>query len=637
MIEPMLKIFIVARFSDKKALVADLGKTGVVQLIPFGEVESEDRKSLAKRLEDHEKALKIIQTLEPLKKSGVVSVESVADEILRNSAEVEVLQKNIDLLEESLKSQELWGDLSLRDIEKLKGAGVEVRFFRIPFKTPLDLQGDAVADCGALDKTSKLLLVVNPKEPLPQGVQELVAPEKDKASLEAELLEARSKLVEVKERLSALANTKDDLLQKVEVLKNRLAFQNALDGGLGEGEFFALSGWVPAKKQGVVKDLLLSKDCFYYFEKPQEDEEPPVLITYPRWAQSIAGLFDALNVVPGYREPDISTYFMIFLPIFVAIIIGDAGYGFTLFALGVIFRKKMLQAAGKDKVDLLFILSIVTIIYGILFGSYFGFSPLDLADAGGFSVYNGTELDVTATINAMQNGEGFVASLGSIITSAALLWKPSADGFRNLLTVISFILGCSHLVLAHLVQVMKLFPSQEALAELGWAIFICGMFGIVWGLFLPDRPFIVGQSGVIFMLASGALLSACFSCPNRSWLGSRVPCGVASCALSWIGAFSDMVSYIRLMAVGLSSYYITSIVNLLATKTFEAMPEVVSAGIGFAIIFIVGHTFNIVLAMISILAHGVRLNMLEFSNNAGVQWSGVSYSPFVLLRSKGEL
>ena len=91
------------------------------------------------------------------------------------------------------------------------------------------------------------------------------------------------------------------------------------------------------------------------------------------------------------------------------------------------------------------------------------------------------------------------------------------------------------------------------------------------------------------------------------------------------GAFGDMLSYIRLMAVGLASFYIASAFNDLGGRLGGASPWAIPLAV---LVVIFAHLLNIALCLVAIFAHGVRLNMLEFSTNAGVQWNGYAYTPF---------
>ncbi|MBS1193828.1 MAG: V-type synthase subunit, partial [Methanomicrobiales archaeon] len=94
-------------------------------------------------------------------------------------------------------------------------------------------------------------------------------------------------------------------------------------------------------------------------------------------------------------------------------------------------------------------------------------------------------------------------------------------------------------------------------------------------------------------------------------------------ALSFMNNITDVISYIRLFAVGLAGLAIAETTNMLAGQFGTGIVAVV-AGI---VILIFGHTLNIILGPMSVLVHGVRLNVLEFSGHANVTWSGVAFEP----------
>ena len=153
-------------------------------------------------------------------------------------------------------------------------------------------------------------------------------------------------------------------------------------------------------------------------------------------------------------------------------------------------------------------------------------------------------------------------------------------------------------------------------------MFIFSMFTLVWVMFFEE---LIPTNLTIGMLIIGWMIIAGFCHPVKNPV-KRIAIGVLSNLMSISNAFGDMMSYIRLMAVGLASYYIASAFNDLAGQVSGSMA---GFGIVFAIvILLLAHTLNIILCLIAIFAHGVRLNMLEFSNNAGVQWSGAPYKPF---------
>jgi V/A-type H+-transporting ATPase subunit I len=167
---------------------------------------------------------------------------------------------------------------------------------------------------------------------------------------------------------------------------------------------------------------------------------------------------------------------------------------------------------------------------------------------------------------------------------------------------------------------VELIPDQRALAELGWIIALADMLVLIWYVLFIGAAKVPTVVWGVFLAAM--LLSSGFTKPDRSMV-KRLLLGFAASMLPLLSTFSDTMSYVRLFAVGLASYYIASAFNSLGVATAETATWFMAVPV-----LIFGHGLNIGLATIAIFAHGVRLNMLEFSNNAGVQWGGYAYRPF---------
>ncbi|NLF30866.1 MAG: hypothetical protein GX591_08275 [Planctomycetes bacterium] len=178
-------------------------------------------------------------------------------------------------------------------------------------------------------------------------------------------------------------------------------------------------------------------------------------------------------------------------------------------------------------------------------------------------------------------------------------------------------------MLAHVRQAIGLAPHLKFLAEIGWSVFLVGMLGVVWLLFFPDQTWMPATM-LAGCLIGGFALVLLFTHPSRNPV-KMLLLGLLTNLLPTVSTFSDTMSYIRLMAVGLASYYIAAAFNNLAM-------QVASGGAAMwifaALIVVLAHTLNVALGIIAVFAHGVRLNMLEFSSNAGVQWEGYPYAPF---------
>ncbi|HBO44991.1 MAG TPA: hypothetical protein DD670_13890, partial [Planctomycetaceae bacterium] len=232
-------------------------------------------------------------------------------------------------------------------------------------------------------------------------------------------------------------------------------------------------------------------------------------------------------------------------------------------------------------------------------------------------------------------GAGF-AHLLMIVGAVSLIWGAATGTFfgftpykppipidlseesRTFMMSLSFTIGAIHLSLAQCWQAVRHYPDLRFLNKLGWAAFIWGMYGVV-RMFVLNEP-MNWETPWPYLLLTGATLAIGFAAPSRNPV-KMIGLGLAAFPLSMLSAFSDVISYVRLMAVGLASSVLAVSFNDMALG-MEFWPLTV-------VILLFGHGLNLGLALIAMFAHGVRLNMLEFSNNLGMQWIGYPYQPFL--------
>ncbi len=200
-----------------------------------------------------------------------------------------------------------------------------------------------------------------------------------------------------------------------------------------------------------------------------------------------------------------------------------------------------------------------------------------------------------------------------------LLTVDLSEQSRNVLMRMSFIMGAIHLSIAQLWQAVRLYPDLRFLNKVGWAVFIWGMLGVVH-MFVLKSP-MGWNTPWPYLLIVGTALAVFFWSPSLNPI-KMIGLGVANFPLSMLSAFSDVISYVRLMAVGLASSVLATSFNAMAADVSDSLPLALA-------IFLFGHTLNLGLVLIALFAHGVRLNMLEFCNNLGMQWTGYPYRPFL--------
>ncbi|UCE49519.1 MAG: hypothetical protein JSW47_05120 [Phycisphaerales bacterium] len=596
----MSKVHVVTQSHSRDLLLEALAQLGVVHVEPI-----DHDKAVAKELTLHAisalgHAQQILQGLKPAGDTPNVCPLEAAREAISIHKTIADEKDRLNTLYRTADQLEMWGNTELKQLEELRSAGIEVKFYSVAQKDLLGLEAECIETVAELPGQEAVIAVIDRsgKFQAPEGAKEIPWPTADRPTVRKEAAEVDATLKRHNARLAELANLTEAIHHLQKEYQTEADFCVVQNSGLSGEALFALQGWVPSSKAESLSDDLGKRDISAAVQvlAPDEDEQPPTLIEYPRWVRPIKALFDMLGTLPGYEEYDLSPFFMIALPLFAAMLIGDAGYGAILAGAGFAFYSKIVRAAGKPSAHLLIIFGLATMLWGILTANYFGVTPQTLIDAG---------RDGTA----------------SAMKALAPLWRSDGEEARALIMKISLIVGCAHLIIAHLHTAIKLFPNVRAYAEIAWSVILADMLILIWYLMFIGADKIPAAVGLVLLVG---FISVSWCTKPVSNPVRRFFVGLASSILPLLGTFSDIMSYIRLFAVGLASYYIAAAFNGLGAQVAGS-----ATWIGGAPIVLFGHALNIGLAAIAIFAHGVRLNMLEFSNNVGVKWAGYAYRPFV--------
>ncbi|HPQ39721.1 MAG TPA: hypothetical protein PLV45_05050 [bacterium] len=267
---------------------------------------------------------------------------------------------------------------------------------------------------------------------------------------------------------------------------------------------------------------------------------------------------------------------------------GDGGYG-LLFLAGTLVLKRKAGPSAQVAVNLMFLLSFFTVVWGFLTGNFFGIHPSKLpAFMQGIEYFTGP--------NQQANTQYFC-----------------------------FLIGAIHLTIGHGIKLSAVINSTMALAQVGW-------MAIIWGYFFLGASLVTGSifpEFAKYLLIGGAGLVILFSVPAKNILKS-IGGGLGELMGSIVNSFVDVLSYIRLFAVGLSSYYVAVSFNDMGTGIGSAGSGVMAIPLMIvgALVIVFGHTLNIALCGLSVLVHGIRLNTLEFSGHVGLEWAGVPFQAF---------
>ena len=597
MIARMCKVFVVARSAERRRLLEALRRLGVVHLAPVDPAKAAPDEKTVAALDRLRRAEQVLLAAAPAGQAPTISADEAAAEALRIQRESVERQSRLTALHHQLEQISLWGETRLEQFAELSQAGVEVNFYDVPADELDQIEAELVCVISRLSGKHRLVAVVDRLHvaKIPPGAKPIPLPARDRASIRAEAAEIDAALKRDEELLARLARLAPQVRGRIAELQQGAQWIIAMKGALADEELYAIQGWLPVDRtqeltQGLVATGL---EVAVQTREPTDQEQPPTLIKYPSWVSPIQGLFKVLGIVPGYKEFDVSWAFMVALPIFAAMLIGDGGYGLLFLLVPLIFYRKLSQTIGPHLAQLLTVFGVTAIIWGLITTSFFGFDGAAMVSVG-----------------------GVFEPLGRALEKLQLISVNLEDSSRNRLMRISFTIGAIHLSFAHLWRARAAFPHPRFLGNVGWAMLLWGMYGVV-KMFVLDDP-LNWVKPYPYLLITGGFLAIFFASPHRNILKAFLA-GLAAFPLSLIGTFSDIMSYVRLMAICLAG-------SVLAAKFNE-----IALGAGWLMaipILIFGHGLNIALVMIALFAHGVRLNILEFSNNLGMEWSGYLYEPF---------
>ena len=356
-----------------------------------------------------------------------------------------------------------------------------------------------------------------------------------------------------------------------------------------------------------------------FIEEPTKEDNVPTKLKNNKFVSLIYPLTDFLGTVPGYFEHDISGWFLTFILIFFGIIFGDGGYGLLICAITAILILR--SFSKKQKVSPMFLLiglfGLSTVVWGTITCTWFGLSPEVLP-----SWLKSLSIPFISNVYGDKIWHPFWTNGEVGLTTA-----------QNL-QIVCFSLALIQLTVAHIKGGIKNKGSIKILGDVGAILQLLGIYYLVLSLVVNSQVFSFGLviGGVpigtvaIALIGIGFVLSFVFSNYEGSILKSiSSSCkNIVSVILGVVNVFSDIVSYIRLWAVGLAGAAISATVNALAGPLLGNFMFMLVA----IFLLVFGHGLNMILNVLSVIVHGIRLNTLEFSSHLDMSWSGHKFKPF---------
>ena len=637
MIVPMKKVALIIKGDKKTETLSELRKLGILQ-IEIHEGSGEKLEKLKAKQAMLENAFFSLQEKKQKKQkieavdADVAEAVDIAKTIVSYADEKKAYQAEKAALEVEIERLKSWGEITPHEFDSLVEKGINVLLYEMPVAEYKDF-GEQVKILRLEEtKTSvKFILFALGAE----GEREVIdsinnyrveLPQSSTQELKMKAGELNDRIGLLEEKILSYAGYMDSIKEAIKSCEKEIEFEVFASGMMneeisadGDLSVACFNGYVEAENVDLLKRKAKENAWGLVVEEPTEEDNVPTKLKNNKFVSLIYPLTDFLNTVPGYYEYDISGWFLGFILIFFGMIFGDGGYGLLILAVAAVPIIKSL--AAKKQVSSTMILvglfGLSTVIWGTLTCTWFGLAPEQLP------VWL-TKLSIPLISNVYED------------TIWVPFWMKNGVGLTTAqnLQIFCFILALIQLMIAHVKVAVTCRKSLKILGEIGSMIELTGMFYLVLSFVVSGEVFSMGLviSGIpvgtisIVFIAVGFILNFIFANYEgsivKSILSSLV--NIVSVLLGIFNLFSDIVSYIRLWAVGLAGAAISATVNEMAGPMLGKFTFMI-----FAIILLVfGHGLNMILNVLSVIVHGVRLNTLEFSNHLGMSWSGYKFKPF---------
>ncbi|MBN1231842.1 MAG: hypothetical protein JXA60_00620 [Candidatus Coatesbacteria bacterium] len=590
----MKKLQIIGLSSDKKRILETLQTKGLVHIIPLRQAESQEFFNLSKTMKEHLMIKKWVSSLFAKRKvERKTDTKDPYGELMKLHIEHEKLHHNVIHIKTIFRRYLPFSYFDIDQIRKLEKRNINVQLVSIPKRKWEDLKDKPEYFFVINEIAETLYIAIFTKNgdiiSIPKS-QEYPLPEKSLKDIEDELARTEKRIIEIEEIAASYLEYFQDNKDLDNNLINAISFEEAKETSLDKEILFAIEAWCPLKEVETVRNALSGFKLVFMEKEAEEDEQVPCLIKNPKWIQSI---YDFVKVysLPNYWESDSSTIVLVFFIIFFGMIMSDAGYGLTLLLI-MLFLRKLLSRSdfGKRFFRLSILLSLSTITYGILSSTFFG-----------TTIY--------------EYGGDFFRQIAPF----AIDIKDMASMERVM--YLSIFLGVVHLTFAYIVS-LRIKSILEKLTTIGWIIVLWSGFAFWWGIWpSPETKWaaVYGKYGLIM----GFSMVFLFTSSSKNIL-IRILEGLYG-MLGITQLFADVLSYLRLFALGLAGACLSSTFNNMGMELSRNIPY---AGFILAILlFIAGHIINLGLSIMGGFLHGLRLNFIE-SYRYFFNGDGLDYKPF---------
>ena len=600
MISKMKKLAFLIYHKDYDTFLEQVRNLGVVHVVTKsqGEAENQDLQATIRLSARYAAAIKL---LEGMNVKAADKTSGNADKGEQVLDKLEALQQHdaetnhrIQAIEKEITAMEPWGDFKTESLKRLRDAGYEVGFYICSDKVydeewetqyhavVINHIGSKVYFVTVTPVTETVSLDVESAKIADRSLSEII---QEKEKLDAERAETENAMKKLAENsIPDLKAAQVRASQLVDFDKVKLSADS-----LAGNKLMLLEGWAPAENAQQLNDFLKSSEVYYEISDPVPGDNVPIQLNNKGFFKLFEPIMK-LYMLPKYNELDLTPFFAPFFMLFFGLCLGDTGYGlFILLGIsGYRLIAKSISPSMKPILTLVQLLGLSTAVCGLLTGTCFGFNLYDLHVP-------------------------FIQKMKEVI----MLDNQQMFNLSLILGAIQIIFGMTLKAVNQAIQ----FGFKYAISTIGWLLVLVST-AVAFA-----APGVMAMGGTLHLaiLAVGGLMVYLFNSPGKN-IFLNIGLGLWDTYNMATGLLGDILSYVRLFALGLSGGILAGVFNSLAVGM---SPDNVIAGpIVMVLIFVIGHSINIFMNVLGAMVHPMRLTFVEFFKNSGYEGGGKEYKPF---------
>lgn len=607
MITKMKKLTFLVYHKEYEQFLQQIRELGAVHIVEkqLGEMDDKLQHFMQKR-SLYKSVLQNMFLLADKAPEEKVHASLATDDLMKQyenlQAKIQDLLQQLPQISKEMAQLDMWGDFDWNSITRLEEAGLFVRFYSCSEK---EFDEAWVNEHNAMvinERGGQLYFITVTSQEVELDREPLHLPDESLSQLKGKLVKTEDKLAQAREELKSFCKTYYRTMEAgsiqlegdIELLKVKRNSEEMADGVV-----VLLEGWIPEDKESEVVSLLESSGVYYEMRNATREDNAPIKLknnAYTRMYEVLTQMYG----MPDYAEFDPTPILAPFFSLFFAFCMGDAGYGLALIALGFILKKKLSKSL-RGMMNLVITLGIFTTVLGMILGTFFGVSLVEL-------------------------------NLPSELKEFMIVGKIGDTSYDKQM-LLALIIGVVHISIAMLVKAIGQtvrFGFKESLSAWGWLLLVVGF--ITTGSLSFFKVISEDVSTWAFILIGGIASIGIYLLNNiHRNVFVNIGAGVWDTYNMATGLMGDVLSYIRLYALGLAGGMLGGVFNQLAFMVNDAAgPAIGWLFCGLILVF--GHTLNIAMSCLSAFVHPLRLTFVEYFKNSGYEGKGEAYKPFATVK-----